>query len=100
MFVNEVLPVMFPEIQNFQETFSDPEIVGEYKMDSDRDGEGYTTFSCSLAVSPERYSQMEQDGWKEVEEEFKKAAISFGTSLYSNTDNPELPQIIFEITAY
>lgn len=98
MFVNEVLPTLFPELQSPTESFSTRLEQGEYKIDSDTDSEGYSTIMCEVAVSPERYAQMEQNGWQELLNEFSKAAQSFESNVYSNDDNPGVPTITFEIT--
>lgn len=97
-FADGILPSIFPEITNYQETFSSPSEIGEYRIDRDKNENGRSTIMCEVAVLPERYAQLEHSGWEELLNEFSKIAVDFESNIYSNNDDPELPTITFEIT--
>lgn len=104
VFVETVLPIYFPEIKSFSESFNSMEMdPGEYTMDSDTNESGEVIVFCDVACTPVDFSRLSQLSYEELIAPFHKAAVSldrFDTEILTNEDNPEVPTMTFQITIY
>ena len=104
VFVANVLPVYFPDIKAFSESFNSMEMEpGEYVIDSDTNGAGEVIVFCDVACTPVDFSRLSQLSYKELEAPFKKAAAvldRFNVEILTNEDNEEVPTMTFQVTIY
>ncbi len=104
VFVAAVLPVYFPEIKDFSESFNSMEMEpGEYVIESDTNETGNIVVFCDVACTPVDFSRLSQMSYDQLEAPFKQAAAvldKFDVEILTNEDNPEVPTMTFQVTIY
>ena len=104
VFVVKVLPIYFPEIKSFSESFNSMEMEpGEYVIESDTNGTGQVIVFCDVACTPVDFSRLEQMSYEQLVAPFQQAAAvldKFDVEILTNEDNSEAPTMTFQVTIY